>query len=1179
MSTTLTFTFLLVIVGYVKGQGEYSPYCTQRIHAGSGVIKSPGFPGKYDSNLKCSWLIHTDNNQITLEFTSFDVEAATGCYYDYVEVFDGNSNNDRSLGRFCGPQNPPPLTASGNMLFVEFKSDSSINKGGFSANYSEGCSWTFNKLSGEFRSPNYPHNYMDGIQCTYKFNAPKGKRIKISFTDFKLEGKSQTSRCAYDYLEILDGESRGSESFGRKCGQEIPGDILSTTNKLFIKMTTDDSVNYGGFIGNYEAVNAEPSPCETENGGCEQKCRSNGDNEAVCSCDNGYRLDIDGTTCNDIDECVTVTPCDQICRNVEGSYMCLCLPGYVLNNNGLTCKDVNECKTNNGGCAEVCNNERGSFRCSCSSDRVLQSDRVSCREADPSPCKVNNGGCQHFCRLTSDNKAECYCRDGFKVSKDKKSCHDFDECRQLSPCEHLCANTYGSFVCSCRAGFRLTEMGLKCKDINECLHDNAGCAEMCINARGSYRCDCATPNTVLDDDKITCREPSVCETNNGGCQHICNKANSDAYCSCHLGFELNEDGKGCQDIDECSRAPSPYDIHSNQCNQHCINTPGSYYCDCEEGFELSPNARVCKDIDECASQLRLQCDQECVNFAGGYRCQCSEGYSKQEDGCQDIDECEPNPEDCHTCTNLPGSFNCECNEGFVPNGNDTSCLDINECMRNNGGCQHVCTNYPGTHECRCRTGFRGTDRTNSVCVDINECRESDNNKGPCNHRCKNNIGSFKCLCDEGYFLNQDDVTCLDIDECLEDNGDCSQQCTNTPGSYSCQCFPGYELTEDGLECVDVNECINNRNGCDVSENAICINTQGNYTCGCPLGYEPYQWLHCQDFDECEHERIHNCEQTCNNTVGSYFCSCNSGYKEVAGGGNCEDIDECQQDLCDHNELCINTDGGFLCLCRSGYFLLEDNVSCSDINECADNNGGCEHKCINDKGGHRCECFSGFELEEDGQACVDTNECLTGAACCSQMDNCVNLEGGYTCSCSHGYYIAADNCTCLDIDECDISNARCDHLCTNTPGGFHCGCNDGYIVDEMDATKCVDINECLLERINCQHECINFGGGYNCTCRDNFKLMGDGQTCQPCPTCEDFEGLKDTLADMQAFIKSLEQVVLDQKTKNVQLENRIKELENWKSEVAENNEPSVDLPQIIDRPVNIPKSIDSRTENV
>ena len=48
---------------------------------------------------------------------------------------------------------------------------------------------------------------------------------------------------------------------------------------------------------------------------------------------------------------------------------------------------------------------------------------------------------------------------------------------------------------------------------------------------------------------------------------------------------------------------------------------------------------------------------------------------------------------------------------------------------------------------------------------------------------------------------------------------------------------------------------------------------------------------CQDIDECTQE-IHDChaDATCENTVGSWNCTCNEGYNGT--GQVCTDIDEC-----------------------------------------------------------------------------------------------------------------------------------------------------------------------------------------------------------------------------------------------------------------------------------------------
>ena len=33
------------------------------------------------------------------------------------------------------------------------------------------------------------------------------------------------------------------------------------------------------------------------------------------------------------------------------------------------------------------------------------------------------------------------------------------------------------------------------------------------------------------------------------------------------------------------------------------------------------------------------------------------------------------------------------------------CLDINECLDDNGGCGQICTNTLGSHTCSCRNGY------------------------------------------------------------------------------------------------------------------------------------------------------------------------------------------------------------------------------------------------------------------------------------------------------------------------------------------------------------------------------------------------------------------------------------------------------------------------------------------
>ena len=57
------------------------------------------------------------------------------CQYDYVKVKD---KNDRVLGTFCGGKIPQTVTSSSNLMWVEFESDHSQSRAGFSAVYYAG---------------------------------------------------------------------------------------------------------------------------------------------------------------------------------------------------------------------------------------------------------------------------------------------------------------------------------------------------------------------------------------------------------------------------------------------------------------------------------------------------------------------------------------------------------------------------------------------------------------------------------------------------------------------------------------------------------------------------------------------------------------------------------------------------------------------------------------------------------------------------------------------------------------------------------------------------------------------------------------------------------------------------------------------------------------------------------
>ena len=74
-----------------------------------------------------------------------------------------------------------------------------------------------------------------------------------------------------------------------------------------------------------------------------------------------------------------------------------------------------------------------------------------------------------------------------------------------------------------------------------------------------------------------------------GCQHSClvSKDSSSAECVCLDGYALGEDGKSCDDVDECVDG-------NGGCGFYCWNTPGSYQCMCRKGYALESDGKTCK---------------------------------------------------------------------------------------------------------------------------------------------------------------------------------------------------------------------------------------------------------------------------------------------------------------------------------------------------------------------------------------------------------------------------------------------------------------------------------------------------------------------------------------------------------------------------------------------------------
>ncbi|XP_028403966.1 cubilin-like isoform X2 [Dendronephthya gigantea] len=246
--------------------------CGEKILNGvEGTIKSPKFPRKYPYDQKCHWVIMAPRtNRVVIRFQYFDLEGASNCRFDYLLVKDGEHNNSKTIGRYCGSSKPATITTSSNTANLRFNSDTSIARGGFLIRWNAvslltttppggvitktiatekpskpECGGQLTSNEGSIQSPLYPEFYPNNMLCTWVISVEKPARIRLTFgTEFDLENEEQ---CPYDFLSIRDGANIVDSEIGKYCGKIIPNTILSTTSSVHITFRSDKSGGGKGF--------------------------------------------------------------------------------------------------------------------------------------------------------------------------------------------------------------------------------------------------------------------------------------------------------------------------------------------------------------------------------------------------------------------------------------------------------------------------------------------------------------------------------------------------------------------------------------------------------------------------------------------------------------------------------------------------------------------------------------------------------------------------------------------------------------------------------------------------------------------------------------------------------------------------------------------------------------------
>nr|XP_047926109.1 signal peptide, CUB and EGF-like domain-containing protein 2 isoform X2 [Anser cygnoides]XP_047926110.1 signal peptide, CUB and EGF-like domain-containing protein 2 isoform X2 [Anser cygnoides]XP_047926111.1 signal peptide, CUB and EGF-like domain-containing protein 2 isoform X2 [Anser cygnoides] len=401
---------------------------------------------------------------------------------------------------------------------------------------------------------------------------------------------------------------------------------------------------------------------------------------------------------------------------------------------------------------------------------------------------------------------------------------------------------------------------------------------------------------------------------------------------------------------------------------------------CKVGY--TGEGKKCEDIDECDNDFNGGCVHECFNIPGNYRCTCYDGFMLAHDG----HNCLALRIETSTLNLFPELLLLSLT---VVRQHDSSLDDTDECTFNNGGCQHICVNTVGSYECRCKEGFFLSD-----------------NQHTCIHR------------------SEEGMSCMN-----KDHG-CAHICRETPkGGVACECRPGFELSKNQRSCI-----------------LTCNHGNGG------------------------------CQHTCDDADNGPICGCHPKYIMHMDGKTCLEREEAAVEIPEGN----TTAGADVDKRVKRRLLMET---------CAVNNGGCDRTCKDTSTGVHCSCPVGFMLQFDGKTCKDIDECQSNNGGCDHF--CKNAVGSFDCSCRKGFKLLTDEKSCQDIDECSFERT-CDHTCINHPGTFECTCNKGYAL--YGFTHCGDINECSINNGGCQQLCVNTLGDYECLCHSNYKLHWNKKDC-------------------------------------------------------------------------------------
>ncbi|KAL1454456.1 hypothetical protein WDU94_010709 [Cyamophila willieti] len=263
-NATVTLSCGGVITGLTSGTIQMNKLIASR-------TRISGLKVGYKEMLTCHWVIAVrPRRTIQVQMTSSDFSTKPGsdkeCDEVYIAIRNGGSIVSPKLGqdeKLCSTITPdnerkqPKLTTSGNLVFIQYKSDKNAIQS-FSLSFSEltiGCGGDLSLKESPpgstwalISSPHYPEAPPPHVECAWTIRGPAHRKLRLSLDsdNFDLE---YSKGCTAEYVEVLDGQTLVAPSLGKFC--TISSSVLeSSGNTLLVKYFTDIDEPKNGFSAN-----------------------------------------------------------------------------------------------------------------------------------------------------------------------------------------------------------------------------------------------------------------------------------------------------------------------------------------------------------------------------------------------------------------------------------------------------------------------------------------------------------------------------------------------------------------------------------------------------------------------------------------------------------------------------------------------------------------------------------------------------------------------------------------------------------------------------------------------------------------------------------------------------------------------------------------------------------------